>query len=128
RSYTVALLTRLQGLNARDHDFVREWNGGAEHLCALERNPLGITVAHATAEELVSLFTRALRAIRLGADDHVGEIQIAVARVGVVIAQSTGARTIVPLEQVDPHEHPAHSRGHVVGRATHHSAALARVG
>src|SRR5690606_27031892 len=48
RSYTVALLTRLQGLNARDHDFVREWNGGAEHLCALERNPLGITVAHAT--------------------------------------------------------------------------------
>ena len=101
----VFFLARLQRLNRSDEHFVGQRAAGAEHLGAAKRDALAVFVAHAGHQEIVRLLARAPAAVRLRADDDVGEIEIVVSRVFVVLAYGGGARRAVPLEEVEAHEH-----------------------
>src|SRR5271168_3465670 len=75
-----------------------------QHFAAADGEALGVLVDDPRREEAVVLFARPLRAIRLWIDDHVGEVEIVVAGVAVIVRKRACASRVIGLEHVDAHD------------------------
>jgi hypothetical protein len=122
RREAVLFLAWLERLDRTDEHFIRDWTAGAEHFRTAYRDALMVFVAHAGDEEFVRLLAGALTTIRLRADDDVGEIEVIVAGVFVIVAHGRRARWGVTFEQVQTHVHAGDAGRNVVGRAPEHAA------
>ena len=110
------LVPWLQRLDAGDQDLVGHDCAGRQHLGATHRDPRRIAIDHAGRQVLVLLLARALRAIRLRVDDHIGEVEVVVAGLAIIVRQRAGPRPVIGLEDVEAHVHAGNARGHMVGR------------
>ena len=99
------LVARLQRLDAGDQHLVGHDAAGRQHLGAAHRDPGHIAIDDAGREVRVLLLAGALRAVGLRVDDHVGEVEIVVAGMAVIVRERTGARLVVGLEHLEPHVH-----------------------
>ncbi len=53
---------------------------------------------------------------------RVGEVEIVVARVAIIVGESARARSVIGLEHLEPHYMPEMTRGDVIGRAAEEAA------
>ena len=109
----------LHRAERRDQDLVAQHRPGAEHLRPAERDALAVLVAHRDGEVRVAALAPGLRAVALRVDDDVGEVEVAVAREGIVVAHGLRPLPAVVLVDVAPHAEPGDGGRDVVGRAPH---------
>ncbi len=88
-----------------------------DSLGAADGDALGIAVDHAGGQEGIGLFGGVLGAVGLRIDDDIGQIEIVVPRIGVVVGERLGAVLVVSLEHIEAHIHAGDAGGDVVGRA-----------
>ena len=87
---------------------------GAEHFCPAHRNPFTVFINNLHHRIIVLEFDRRFGPIDLRIDDHVGEIQIIIAGVDIVIPVRFCAVLIVFLEHVQAHQLPGYSRSQMI--------------
>ncbi len=117
----VALLALADAGLRIDQELVRGRAVGSEHLGAAHDQPLFRLLDHAEMGEGVLVLVRALGAVGLRIDDGVGEKQVAVAAIGVVVAHIPREPLAALAEEIGALG-PGHQHGvEIIGRATDHA-------
>ena len=124
----VVLLVRLQRLEVGHEQLVREHGRRAQHLAAPDRHAFRVLVHDAEHRAVAALLAGALRAVQLRIDDHIGEIEVAVARMGEIVMEGARALRVVRLEYFQPHDLPGDGGRQMVRRAAHEAGMTFRPG
>lgn len=112
-------ILRFQGTQGSDHQLVRKCRAGAEHLGASDDDAFAVLIDDGDSDAGVGAFGRGFGTVALRIDDNVGDVEIVIAGVFVVVADGIRATAGVGRADVLAHEHGAERRGHMVWGTAH---------